>query len=200
MEGVRDALIPHIAEKATTHEMWGTLKNLYEAKNESMKMALKEKLLGLKMLREESVVSYLTRVTQIKDELVVVGEIVAESKVVRIALRGVAAVSKDWEVFVKCIVARENLPGWNRLWDDLTQEELRVDGGQSVENSVEDHALFGKGKRKGSSKNYSKVRFFGFCQKGHLARNCPERIKKGKEIKKSIAASAEIETFTKKFE
>ena len=65
------------------------------------------------------------------------GEIVAESEVVRIALRGVAAVSRDWEVFVKCIVARENLPGWNRLWDDMTQEELRVDGGQSVENSVD---------------------------------------------------------------
>lgn len=44
-------------------------------------------------------------------------------------------------------MARENLPGWNRLWDDLTQEELRVNGGQSVENNVEDHALFGKGKR-----------------------------------------------------
>ena len=53
LDGFRDALIPHIAEKATAHEMWGTLKNLYEAKNENRKMALKEKLLGLKMLREE---------------------------------------------------------------------------------------------------------------------------------------------------
>lgn len=95
LDGVRDALIPHIAEKATSHEMWGTLKNLFEAKNENKKMALKEKLLGLKMLKEESVVSFLTRVTQIKDEFVAVREIVAESKVVRIALRGVAAVSKD---------------------------------------------------------------------------------------------------------
>ena len=63
LDGVRYALIPHIAEKATTHEMWGTLKNLYKAKNENRKMALKEKLLGLKMLRKESVVSYLTRIT-----------------------------------------------------------------------------------------------------------------------------------------
>lgn len=45
--------------------MWGVLKNLYEAKNENRKMALKEKFHGLKMLMEESLNSYLTRVTQL---------------------------------------------------------------------------------------------------------------------------------------
>ena len=116
-------------------------------------------------------------------------------------MRGVAAVSKDWEVFVKCIVARENLHGWNRLWDDLTQEELRVDGGQSVENSVEFQALVGKGKKKkGSSRNLGKVRCFECGQLGHLVSQCPVKNGKGKETEKATAASAEIETFTKKFE
>ena len=34
---------------------------------------------------------------------------------VRIALKGF---TKRWDVFVKCIVGREKLPEWSRLWDD----------------------------------------------------------------------------------
>ena len=44
MDGIRDHLIPHIAERKTAYEKWTTLKGLYEAKNENWKMALKEKL------------------------------------------------------------------------------------------------------------------------------------------------------------
>ena len=74
-----------------------------------------------KMGKEESVSSYLTRVAQVKDELVAVGEVILDSKLVRIALNGF---TKDWEVFVKCVVGREHLPDWSRLWDDFTQEEI----------------------------------------------------------------------------
>jgi len=141
-------------------------------------------------------------VTQLRDELVAMGEIVVESKVVRIALRGVYVVNKHWEVFVRCIVARENLPGWNRLWDDLTHEELIIEGGQSVENNDEkDLVLVGKSRRrKGSSRNLGKVRCFGCGQLGHLVSHYPEKIGKGKEREKATTTSAEIETFTKNFE
>jgi hypothetical protein len=121
LDGVKDPLIPHLAKKKTTKEMWEALKNLYEAKNKNRKMALKDKLHSIKMTMGESVVPYLTRLAQVKDELAVVGEVISNSELVRIALRGF---TKDWEVFVKCIVGREKLPDWSRLWDDFTQEEM----------------------------------------------------------------------------
>jgi hypothetical protein len=40
--------------------MWDTLKNLYEAKNENQKMALKDKMHDTKMDKGESVESCLT--------------------------------------------------------------------------------------------------------------------------------------------
>jgi hypothetical protein len=52
LDGVKDSLIPHLAEKKTTYEMWET--NLYEAKNENQKMALKDKLHDTKMGKGES--------------------------------------------------------------------------------------------------------------------------------------------------
>jgi hypothetical protein len=122
LDGVKDHLIPHLAEKKTAKEMWDALKNLLEAKNENQKMALKAKLHDTKMGKEESVSSYLTRVAQVKDELAVVGEVISDFELVRIALNGF---TKDWEVFVKCMVGHEHLPDWSRLWDDFTQEEIR---------------------------------------------------------------------------
>jgi hypothetical protein len=122
LDGVKAHLIPHLAEKKTAKEMWDALTNLFEMKNENWKMALKAKLHDTKMGKEESVSSYLTRVAQVKDELVVVGEVITDSELVRIALNGF---TKEWEVFVKCVVGREHLPDWSRLWDDFTQKEIR---------------------------------------------------------------------------
>ena len=97
--------------------MWDALKNLFEVKNENQKMALKDKLHDTKTGKGESVSSYLTWVAQVKDELVAVGEVISELELVRIALKGI---TKEWEVFVKCVVGREHLPDWSRLWDDFT--------------------------------------------------------------------------------
>jgi hypothetical protein len=57
---VKDNLIPHLDEKKSTKEMWDAFKNLFEAKNENWKMALKAKLHDTRMGKEESVSSYLT--------------------------------------------------------------------------------------------------------------------------------------------
>ena len=122
LDGIRDHLLPHVAEKKIAFEMWNTLKGLYEAKNETWIMALKEKLQGTKMAIGESVASFLTRVAQIKDELDAVGEVIFYSELVRIYLKGF---TKEWEVFVKCVVSREKISDWNRLWDDFTQEEIK---------------------------------------------------------------------------
>jgi hypothetical protein len=68
------------------------------------------------MTKAENVVTYLTRLTQVSDDLGVVGEAIVDSELVRTTLNGV---SKQWVVFVEVIVARENIPNWERLWDDF---------------------------------------------------------------------------------
>jgi hypothetical protein len=170
LDGVKDPLIPHLAEKKTTKEMWEALKNLYEAKNGNRKMALKDKLHSIKMTKGESVVPYLTWLAQVKDELVAVGEVISDSELVRIALEGFA---KDWEVFVKCIVGREKLLDWSRLWDDFTQEEIWMNGEKGGESAAEENVallLKGKGKsKKGYGIDINKVRCFACNEYGHYA-------------------------------
>jgi hypothetical protein len=60
-------------------------------------MVLQEKLRGTKMMKTDSVTSYLTRFSQVRDELAAVGEIVDPSELVRTSLN---VFSKPCERFV----------------------------------------------------------------------------------------------------
>ena len=55
-----------------------------------------------------------------RDELASLGEVVPNAELMRTAMNGV---SKPWAVFVEGLVARENLPTWDRICDDFVQEE-----------------------------------------------------------------------------
>ena len=76
-----------------------------------------------------------------------------DKELVRIALNGF---SKPWDTFVKGVVARENLPNWQRLWDDFVQEETCMGQGSGSSNSapqiVDEEALALARKRKGKAK------------------------------------------------
>ena len=58
------------------------------------------------MAKGDSVIAYLTTVSQVRDELATIGETVDSAELIRVALNGF---SKSWEMFVRGIVARENM-------------------------------------------------------------------------------------------
>jgi hypothetical protein len=156
------------------------------------------------MAKGEGVASYLTWITQIKDELATVGEVISEPELGRIALKGF---KKEWDVFAKCVVGQENFPDWSRLWDDFTQEEIRMgfqSSGQKEDKADEDVAFAAKGKRKkkgSSGKDLSKVRCYCCNQLGHLASQYPEKKKKRKEHEgPATTTTTTMEDFLSKFD
>ena len=163
--------------------MWTTLTNLYQSSNENRKMVLRERLKSIPMIKVENMTTYLTRITQVRDELGSIGEVIKSIELVRTTLNGVA---KPWAVFVESVVTRENMPSWDRLWDNFIQEETRkgyVHGITSHSKDEEENvALAAKGKKKkfkkGSKggtkqqdgvKDMSKVKCFAFQKFGHYA-------------------------------
>ena len=211
LDVVKDHIIPHIFAKDHAFQMWTSSTNLYQSSNEKIKMVLREKLKNVHMIKGEGVASYLTKITQVKDKLAVVGEVIGNVEMVRSALN---SVTQQWTVFMQTIIGRENMPTWDRLWDDLTHEETRrgyIQGSLSHHRDDEKNVvLAAKGKKKkfkkgskdgakqhdGEKKDMGKVKCFA-CQKlGHYAGQCPNKKKK----KQQIAASAEIDEFAARFE
>jgi hypothetical protein len=72
------------------------------------------------MSKSDTITSYLMKMPQIRDQLVVVGEKVEYAELVNLALNGFPT---SCEQFVKDICTRENFPDFERLWDDCIQEE-----------------------------------------------------------------------------
>jgi len=75
---VKDHLIPHVSRKNFSYEMWESLIKLYQNINVNRKMVLLEELRNTKMTKTNIVTSYLTNITQVTDELVVVGEVIPD--------------------------------------------------------------------------------------------------------------------------
>ena len=217
LDGVKDHTIPHMRGNDHAFEVWETLTDLCQSYIENRKMALRDKTKAIKMKGSKSVVTYLSRFIDVRDEIADIGETVAEIELVHITLHGFP---KSWEVFVEGIVARENLPDWNRLWSDCVQNEIhRSHSGTGKHEEEENVALTTKG-RKGKSKqgasssdkkgkgrqekkeskekDISKVKCW-VCQKmRHYAVTCPEKKNKGKG--KNVAAFTEIDEFASQFD
>jgi hypothetical protein len=70
------------------------------------------------------VVSYLTKVTELKDQLVAIGTNMEDMESVSIALNGLAP---SWMPFVQSVCARENFPNFGKLWDNLVPEEIKLE-------------------------------------------------------------------------
>ena len=128
---------------------------------------------------------------------------------VRLALLGLP---KSWHSYEDSINGREKLPGWERLWSDLVQEEIRQgtrDGSSSKNEDQENCALAakarkGKGKKnpsksgaKGKKHDLSKVRCFHCHEHGHFATNCPQKKKNkqadGSTVGEALASQFELD-------
>ena len=150
MDNLKDHVVPQVRGNTYAYQMWTALTTLYQSTNENRKMVLKEQLKNIRMTKAESVVHYLGRVKQVHDDLTAIGEAVASTELVRIAGVGLP---KSWEVFGDVVTSRENIPNWDRFWDDCVQHEMIKTGSGEVKiTDEEDVALTAKGKNKGKAK------------------------------------------------
>ena len=117
LDGIKDHCIPHVRGKSNAHEMWTALSNLYQSTNENRKMVLKEKLKNIKM-GNDSAAGYLTKITNVRDELAAIGEAIPPTELVWIAVNGLP---HSWLNFADGVCAHETLPTWERFWDDCIQ-------------------------------------------------------------------------------
>ncbi len=97
---------------------------------------------------------YLTKFTQCRDELGSVGVTVNDEDLVSLALLGLP---KSWHSYQHFKNGREKFPGWERLWSDLVQEEIRWNtrDESSSKASDEENCAFSAKEKKGKNKKAS---------------------------------------------
>ena len=119
VDSIKDHLIPHVCSLNTPKEMFDSLTKLFEGKNINQNMTLK----NVKIQNAETIHSYFTRVSQIKEQLKAVGEDIENGEVVMTTLNGLP---RSWDSFIQDICARINLITLSRMWEEFSQEEARI--------------------------------------------------------------------------
>ena len=61
MDGIKDHIVPHIAEKKTANEMWKALTSLYEGKSIQRKMLLETQMRSFMITKGEDMDHFLFR-------------------------------------------------------------------------------------------------------------------------------------------
>ena len=201
LEGVKDHIVCSLHGKASPFLMWKALTDLFQSRSDQSKLVLKDKLKKIKMEKDDSIPKYLTKFVHCKDELGSVGVTVDDEDLVSLAFLGLP---KSWHSYEDFVNGREKLPGWERLWSDLVQEEIRrgTRDGYSLKNEDEENFTLaakerkGKGKKfpskseaKGKKQDLSKVKCFHCHEHGHFTTNCPQK-KKNKKAAGVVACEA----------
>ena len=88
IDSIKYHLIPHVSSLTTPKKMFDALSRLYEGNNINQKMTLRTQLKSVKMQSSETIQSYFTRVSQIKEQLEAIGDTIKEVELVMTTLNG----------------------------------------------------------------------------------------------------------------
>eukprot|EP00253_Pinus_taeda_P002446 PITA_02446 len=157
---------------------------MFKSSNANQIVFLKNKLKDIKEGRNEDIQSYFMRITEIKNDLISIREVIVDRELTLIALGGLP---REWHVFNNTILNNDEILGFEESLTRCSQEETRMMELDMHSNRNEPNAFFAHAKKKNNAgskkqcqggpgfKNGRKGRCF-ICNKfGHYARECPNR-------------------------
>jgi hypothetical protein len=113
VDSIKDHLIPYTSHLDSSKKMYDALTNLVSVINIGQVMSPKNELRNMKMNDDDNITSYLVRISQLRDQLQAIEEIISEKELVNIVLNGL---SKTWDAFDASMNTRKEYPTFEELW------------------------------------------------------------------------------------
>jgi len=124
--------------------MFDALSEMSEGKNINRKMTLRPQLKNVKMEKEETMQSYFTRVSQIKEQLEAICDKLEDTEVVMTTLN---CFLRHWDSFIQGICTIRKLTRFSKLWEECVQEEAGMINRDEKLQDKEDQALVARMKK-----------------------------------------------------
>ena len=77
VDSIKDHLIPYISHLDSSKKMYDALTNLFSVRNIVQVMSLKNELCDMKMNDNDNITSYIVIISQVRDQLQAIEEIIA---------------------------------------------------------------------------------------------------------------------------
>jgi putative lipoic acid-binding regulatory protein len=113
VDSIKDHLIPYISHLDSSKKMYDALTNLFSVRNIRQVMSVKNELRDMKMNDDDSITSYFVRISQLRDQLQAIEEIISEKELVNMVLNGLP---KTWDAFAASMNTRKEYPAFEELW------------------------------------------------------------------------------------
>ena len=161
------SLLYLIADPTDPTVVWGKLSTQFQKKTWANKLALRRRLHSLRLKEGHSVQEHVKALTEIFNELSVVGDNVSdEDRVVYL----LASLPNSYEMLVTALEANTEVPNMETVIERLLHEERKIkekDQGSLPSGDSKEEAMTLKHKKRGPRCH--------FCNRfGHIQRNCHE--------------------------
>jgi hypothetical protein len=123
VDSIKYHLIPYISHIDASKKMYDALTNLFLVKNIGKVMSLKNELHDMKMNDDDNITSNFVKISQLRDQLQAIEEIISEKELVNIVLN---SIPKTWDAFAARMNTRKEYPTFEELWTCCAQEESRI--------------------------------------------------------------------------
>lgn len=177
IESIRDPPNPYVAKLKTSKEIYDKLVELLFVSTTGEIISLRTKLYKKNISKEEGIASYFMRVSQIRDQLQELGEILSNKEMTTVVLN---ALPKEWGNFVSSIYEKKETTLFSELWSLCKIDETTLKAKSDVGASEQVQAFVAMARRKGE--------FGKFGPQGHFMRDCLKLKKDNKKRKERIEA------------
>jgi hypothetical protein len=156
VESIKYHLMPYISHLDSSKKMYDSLKSLFSVKNIGQVMSLKNELCDMNMNDDDNITSYFVRISQLRDQLQAIEEIISEKELINTVLNGLP---KTWDAFSASMNTRKEYLTFEELWNCCAQEESRISAKEKPQKKYDDQAFTTR------FKNFRNKRKFGSRRK-----------------------------------
>jgi hypothetical protein len=131
MDSVKDHFLLYISHLDSSKKIYDALTNLFSVRNIGQVMSPKNEIRDKKMNDDDNITSYFVRISQLRDQLQAIEEIISEKELVNIVLNGLP---KTWDAFSASMNTRKEYPTFEEFWTCCAQEESRINEKEKYKN------------------------------------------------------------------
>ena len=174
----------YISKLNTSKEIYDRLVSLFKVSDANQVLFLKNKLKDIKKGKDEDIQSYFLRITEIKNDLLSIGEVIPDKELTITTLGGLPS---EWCIFKTTILNNDQTPRFEELMSRCIQEDTRMVEQEMPSSKGNPIAFSSHAKRRNNSgsqghfkgkprsKGGRKGRCFVCNKFGHYARECPNK-------------------------